>query len=190
MVLRLVLFRLKLRSDASLQISGIICPSNPSWFVTPDNQFEVESLVWLKGNPELSLWVNRICGVGKDYVMFNVLATRESVSSKNRITRIIVPFSPFYSLPFFQHYLYRHFHGFLKTQVEITGESKSGTDEPSEMVPETSSDSGSGSSGLFVHQDGSEASWSGLLQASASAIEAAGATTSSEGGENSESRTD
>ena len=96
------------------KISGIICPSNPSWFVTPDNQFEVESLVWLKGNPELSLWVNRICGVGKDYVMFDVLDTCESVSSKNKITQIIVPFSPFYSLPFFQCFLYWHFHGFLK----------------------------------------------------------------------------
>jgi hypothetical protein len=74
---------------------------------------------------------------------------------------------------------------------EITGESKSGMDEPSEMVPKTSSDSGSGSSGLFVHQDGSEASWSGLLLTSASAIETARATTnSSEGGENSESHMD
>jgi hypothetical protein len=71
------------------------------------------------------------------------------------------------------------------------GESKSGTDEPSEMDPEASSDSGSGSSELFAHQDGSEAWWSGSLLTLASAIEAAGATTTlSEGGENSESRMD
>jgi len=36
--------------------------------------------------------------------------------------------------------------------VEVMGESKSGRDEPSEMVPETTSDSGSGSYGLFAHQ--------------------------------------
>jgi hypothetical protein len=54
--------------------------------------------------------------------------------------------------------------------VEITGESKSGMDEPSEMVPETSSDSGSGSSGLFAHQDGLKALWSGLLLTLASVI--------------------
>jgi hypothetical protein len=84
------------------KISGIFRPSNPSWFVTPDNQFEVESLVRLKGYSELLLWVNRICGVGKDYVMFDVLDTCELVSSGDKITRIIAPFSPFYSLPFFQ----------------------------------------------------------------------------------------
>ena len=72
--------------------------------------------------------------------------------------------------------------------MEITGESKSGTDQPSEMVPEASSDSGSGLSELFAHQDGLE---SGLLLTSASAIKAAGATTTlSEGGENSESHMD
>jgi hypothetical protein len=69
------------------------------------------------------------------------------------------------------------------------GELKSALDEPSEMVHETSSDSGS--SELFAHQDGSEMSWSGSLLTLASTIEAARATaTSSEGGENSESRTD
>jgi hypothetical protein len=162
------------------KISGIFYPSNPSGFVTPDNQFEVESLVWLKGHSELLLWVNMICGMGKDYVMFDVLDTRELVSSGDKITRIIMPFSPFYSLPFFQCLLFRHFHGFLKNRVEITGELKSAPDEPSEMVHETSSDSGS--SELFAHQDGSEMSWSGLLLTLASTIEAAGATaTSSEG---------
>jgi hypothetical protein len=44
-------------------------------------------------------------------------------------------------------------------------------DEPSEMVPEASSDSGSGLSEPFAHQDGSEASWLGLLLTSASAME-------------------
>jgi hypothetical protein len=72
--------------------------------------------------------------------------------------------------------------------MEITGESKSGADEPSEMVPETTSDSGSGLSVLYVRQDGSEVSWLGSLLTSASVIEAAGAiTTSSAGGEDSES---
>jgi hypothetical protein len=171
------------------RISGIFCPSNPSWFVTPDNQFEVESLVRLKGHSELPLWINRICGVGKDYVMFDVFDTRESVSSGDKITRLIAPFSPFYSLPFFQRLLFRHFHGLLKNRVEITGESKSVPDETSEMVHETSSDSGS--SELFAHQNGSEMSWSGSQLTSASTIEAAGATaTSSEEGENSESRMD
>jgi hypothetical protein len=71
------------------------------------------------------------------------------------------------------------------------GESKSGMDEPSEMVPKRSPASGSGSSELFAHQDGLEVSWSGSLLTLASAIKAAGATTTlSEGGENSESRTD
>jgi hypothetical protein len=102
--------------------------------------------------------------------MFNIVDTRESVSSKNKITRIITPFFPFYTLPFFQCFLYRHFHGFLKTRVEITGELKSGTDESSEMVPETSSDSGSGLSELLC---------SGLLLTSASVIEAAGPITTS-----------
>jgi hypothetical protein len=68
------------------------------------------------------------------------------------------------------------------------GESKSSADEPSEMVPETTSDSDSGSYGLFAHQDGSEASWLGSLLTLASAARAT--TTSSEGGENSESRMD
>jgi hypothetical protein len=87
-------------------IGGIICPSNPSWIVTPDHKFEVESLVWLKGNPELSLWVNRVCGVGKDYVMFDVSDTHKSVSSKTKITWIIAILSllftlilPMFSLP-------------------------------------------------------------------------------------------
>jgi hypothetical protein len=75
------------------RISGIFCLSNPSWFVTPDNQFEVESLVWLKGHSELSLWVNRICGVGKDYVMFDVLDTHELVSSGDKITQLIAGLS-------------------------------------------------------------------------------------------------
>jgi hypothetical protein len=83
------------------KISGIICPSNPSWFVTPDNQFEVELLVCSKGNPVLSLWVNRICGMGKDYIMFDILDTHKLVSSKDKITRITAPYSPFYSHPFF-----------------------------------------------------------------------------------------
>jgi hypothetical protein len=171
------------------RISGIFCPSNPSWFVTPDNEFEVESLVRLKGHSELSLWINGICGVGKDYVMFNVFDTRELVSSGDNITRLIVPFSPFYSLPFFQRLLFRHFHGFLKNRVEITGESKSAPDVPSEMVHETSSDSGS--SELFAHQDGSEMLWSGSQLTAASTIKAARATaTLSEGGENSETHTD
>jgi hypothetical protein len=34
---------------------------------------------------KLSLWVNKICSVGKDYVMFNVLDTRELVSSENKL---------------------------------------------------------------------------------------------------------
>jgi hypothetical protein len=60
-----------------------------------------------------------------------------------------------------------------------------------QMVPEASSDSGSGSSELFAHQDGSEVLWLGSLLTSASAIKAAGATTTlSEGGENSESHMD
>jgi hypothetical protein len=117
----------------------------------------VESLVWLKGNSELSLWVNRVCGVGKDYIMFNVSDTRESVSSKTKITQIIASFSPFYSLLFFQCLLFQHFYGFLKTRVEITGELRSGADDPSEMVPETTSDSGFGSLALFTPQGGSEA---------------------------------
>jgi hypothetical protein len=73
--------------------------------------------------------------------------------------------------------------------MEITGESKSGADEPSEMVPETTSDSGSGLSALYAHQDGLEVLWSGSLLTSASVIKAAGAiTTLSEGEEDSESR--
>jgi hypothetical protein len=59
--------------------------------------------------------------------------------------------------------------------VEITRELKSGADEPSEMVPETISDSGSGLSVQYACQDGSEVLWSGLLLTSASVIEAAGA---------------
>jgi hypothetical protein len=67
------------------------------------------------------------------------------------------------------------------------GELKSGTDESLDIVPGTSSDSGSGLLVLFTCQDGSEASWLGLLLTSASVIEAAGAiTTLSEGGEDSE----
>jgi hypothetical protein len=59
------------------------------------------------------------------------------------------------------------------------------------MVPEFSSDSGSGSSALYGCQDGLEVSWLGLLLTLTSAIEVAGGTTtSSEGGEDSKSFTD
>ena len=96
-------------------ISRIICPNNPSWFITPDNQFKVESVVWLKGNSEWPLWANRVWGVGKEYIMFDVSDTRDSVPMK--IIRIIAPFSPFYLLPLFQCLLFWHFHGFLKTRA-------------------------------------------------------------------------
>src|SRR5882762_1781987 len=84
-------------------ISRIICPSNHSWIVTPDHKFKVESLVWLKGNPELSLWVNRVCGVGSSLTS---LILTSWYHPKQKLLRLSCHSLPFYSLLFFQCFLF------------------------------------------------------------------------------------
>jgi hypothetical protein len=89
--------------------------------VTPSWKFEVGGLVQLRNEHNRLLRVKKICGVGKDFVVFSVKEHGPLDPQYAKISRLIAPFSFFYNLSFRQRMVYHFFFKQLKTVAEIMG---------------------------------------------------------------------
>jgi hypothetical protein len=77
--------------------------------------------VRLRNKNNRLLQVKKICGVGKDFVMFSVKEHGPLDPQYVKISCLIAPFSSFYNLPFRQRMVYCFFFKQLKTVTEIMG---------------------------------------------------------------------
>jgi hypothetical protein len=82
------------------------------------------------------LWVKKICGVGKDFVVFSVKEHGPLDPQYVKISHLIAPFSSFYNLPFRQCMVYHFFFKQLKTVMKIMGIVKLGRSESSDATME------------------------------------------------------
>jgi hypothetical protein len=122
--------------DREFEISGELCPLQLSWYVTPSWKFEVGGLVRLRNENNRLLRVKKICGVGKDFVVFSVKEHGPLDPQYVKISRLIAPFSSFYNLPFRQRMIYRFFFKQLKTVAEIMGIVELGRSKSSDATME------------------------------------------------------
>ena len=122
--------------DREFEISGELCPLQLSWYVTPSWKFEVGGLVRLRNENNRLLRVKKICGVGKDFVVFSVKEHGPLDPQYVKISRLIAPFFSFYNLPFRQRMIYRFFFKQLKTVAEIMGIVELGRSKSSDATME------------------------------------------------------
>jgi hypothetical protein len=92
--------------------------------------------VQLRNKNNQVLQVKKICGVGKDFVVFSVKEHGPLDPQYIKISCPIAPFPSFYNLPFQQHIVYHFFFKQLKTVAEIMGIMELGRSESSDTTME------------------------------------------------------
>jgi hypothetical protein len=93
--------------------------------------------VRLRNENNQVLQIKRICGVGKDFVVFSVMEHGPLDPQQYiNISRLITPFPSFYSLPFWQHIVHCFFFKQLKTVAEIIRIVELGRSESSDAIME------------------------------------------------------